>query len=213
MESYRDYQNDEQVVPYFLPQSEHHNKPHCGGTGLARWNFEDVARKDHPVTAENGRPPSGGGRMVYHACRTISRWRKSGKEVLPVFVYLPATELYKSDIDEYIAKCAAEFQLEASMITPVVDISTLLVAPDTAKAQLQKLHDIGVKLCVEGNIYEQGRPELLEDYPLSFVKFSRALTAGIEKKPERLDYLSSLHKKYDAMGIRRFLKASTRPAI
>jgi EAL domain-containing protein (putative c-di-GMP-specific phosphodiesterase class I) len=168
---------------------------------LLRWSFEELALKDRAVFPDLGRMPSGASRMIYQVCVAINRWRKSGKEVMPVYVYMPPTELYKEDIDEFVVKCVSEFQLEPQILTLVVDIAALIIAPDIAKLQVKKLSDIGARIAVDGYIYGEGRMKFIEGLPIDYVKIPREITLGVEKYQDRNVYLMDLKNKILNLGM------------
>jgi predicted signal transduction protein with EAL and GGDEF domain len=203
LENFTENQYDEEITPYFQPQSDITKSRIVAAQALLRWTFEELAgNKERNVNPELGRMPSGASRMIYQVCLSISRWRKSGKDIMPVFVYLPPGELFKEDIDEFIVKCVTEFQIEPQTLTLVIDISAFLIAPNIAKVQVQKLRDIGAKTAVDGYIYGQGRMEMLEGLPIDYVKIPRELTAGVERHADRNAFLMGFQNRIFRIGMK-----------
>ena len=202
LENYSENQYDEEVTPYFQPQSDILKNRIVASQSLFRWTFEELGHKDRNINPELARMASGASRMVYQVCLAISRWRKGGKEIMPVLIYLPPNELFKEDIDEFVVKCVTEFQLEPQILTLVVDIASFMIATDIAKLQVQKLSDIGVKIAVDGYIYGDGRMALLEGLPIDYVKIPRELTSGVERHADRNEYLVEFQRGIFKLGMK-----------
>ena len=203
LENYSENQYDEEITPYFQPQSDITKSRIVAAQALLRWTFEELANnKERNVNPELGRMSAGASRMIYQVCLAISRWRKSGKDIMPVAVYLPPGELFKEDIDEFIVKCVTEFQIEPQMLTLVIDIAAFLIAPNIAKVQTQKLRDMGTKTAVDGYIYGENRMEMLEGLPIDFVKVPRELTTGIDRHADRNAYLMGFQNRIFRLGFK-----------
>jgi diguanylate cyclase (GGDEF)-like protein len=189
LEDYSENQYSDEIVLLMQPLTDLVKSTIGGSDALAYWACQESTIG--VVTAENGRLPTNNTKIFYQVFRAMSRWRKAGKELLPMYIHVPDTELFKADIDEFFIKAFSEFQLEAGVIHAVVDGGAILLQPDVAASQIQKLRDAGMQVGVLMDTMDSSL-DFLKDMPISFVKFSRVHTQDIRKNPDRANTIRDL---------------------
>jgi diguanylate cyclase (GGDEF)-like protein len=189
LEDYSENQYSDEIVLLMQPMTDLLKNTLAGSDALAYWVCQESSIG--VVTPENGRLPTNNTKVFYQVFRAMSRWRKAGKELLPMYIHIPETELFKADLDEFFIKACAEFQLEAAVVYAVVDGGSILLNPEVAANQIQKLRDTGMQVGVwMDSIY--GTLDFLSGLPISFVKFSRGFTQDLRKNPDRANAIRSL---------------------
>ena len=185
MEDYNENQFDEEFVIYYVPQEDTTLHRIAGSEALVRWIYEDDNDHNSPPSLGKGKLPTNGTKAVYQVCKAMGRWRKAGKEIVQTSVGLPVTELFKEDLDEFIAKCLSEFQLEPRMLAIVLDAAAIRLDWSSASRQLKRLHDIGVEVGVDEIDIGYSSLEFLDGLPVSFVKFHRSFAYGVDTDPQK----------------------------
>ena len=201
VDDYTDNQYGDELILYFQPQTDVSKNIIVASQVLVRWACVDANVKDMYVTPENGKIPTNGRKVLYQSCREISRWRKSGKEVLPVFIYMPTQDFLLKDIDGLLVKCMEEFQIDPSLLVPVIESSAIRINPEIAKIQLKKFADIGIRVAVDAITATVPRFEFLEGLHLCYVKVPRGFTSNIERKPEREKFIKQIHAAISSLPL------------
>jgi EAL domain-containing protein (putative c-di-GMP-specific phosphodiesterase class I) len=189
LEDYSENQYSDEITLLMQPLTDLAKIAIGGADALAYWTCQE--NSIGIVTPENGRLPTNNTKVFYQVFRAMSRWRKAGKELLPMYIHIPDTDLFKADLDEFFIKSFAEFQLEASVIYAVVNGGAILLNPEVAANQMRKLRDAGMQVGVLlDNTYSS--LDFLKELPINFVKFSRIYTLDLHKNPDRAEAVSDL---------------------
>lgn len=192
LEDYNENQYDEEFVIFFAPQQDLVLQRIVGSEALVHWVREIGDVRTLPPTKDKGKLPTNGGKVIYQVCRAMSRWRKSGKQVLPVSVSIPITDLYKEDLDAFLGRCLNEFQLEPSMLAIVIDAAAARVDWSTVSHQLKKLRDIGVKCGVDDIDTGFHSLDFLGGLPLNFIKLQRGVANEVDKDEQQRETATRL---------------------
>ena len=185
LEDYGENQYIDDIALYYQPQADLSKTRIVSADSLARWQCVDDLSKTTPITSENGRLASCNSKIVYHACRTISRWRKTAKEPVPLIADVSIIDFYKKDIDDFVGRCLAEFQLEPSLLLIGVDASILRTSWDMANCQLQKLRDLGVGIVVRGMDSGYSTLDFLDGLPVDFISLHKSFSHKMRENDER----------------------------
>jgi EAL domain-containing protein (putative c-di-GMP-specific phosphodiesterase class I) len=192
LEDYKENQYDDEISLYFQPVADLVKGQLTSCDVFVRWSCDDESQRDVLLTPENGRIPTNNRKVVYQSCRWMSRWQKTGKSVMTTFVWLPATEFYKDDLDAFLSQCFHDFHISPSSLVIQIDESAVRFARDTAIRQFNKLRDIGVKTAVRGIDRSYTTLDALEGMPLDFVIFHKSVSDSVEKSQERVDHAKKL---------------------
>lgn len=192
LEDYGENQYDGEFVIYYTPQEELAKRRITGCEALVRWSCEDDIDKKLPPSIDKSMIPTNSSKVIYQVCKTMSRWRKAGKQVIPVSVAVPITELYKADCDEFLAKVLSEFQLEPALLHILVDAPMVRLDWSSVSRQLNRITHIGVKVGVDGIDTGYSNLDFLRGLPASFIKLHRSFTAGIDKFEDRKERARSI---------------------
>jgi EAL domain-containing protein (putative c-di-GMP-specific phosphodiesterase class I) len=165
---------------------------------LARWTHLDSA--ETRVTQETGRLPSNNDKVIYQACRAISRLRKASRAIVTVFVDMTAIELFKTDVDEFIATCLSEFQIDPKQLAVKIEASTIRVDWSASSKQIKKLKDIGVNICVSGIDTGFSNLNFLNGLTVDYLKLHQSFAHGIEKNPEQTSRCRHILERAQEIG-------------
>lgn len=200
MENYTECQYGDDFVLYFERLFDIVAEKVIGCDTLSRWSCEDSG--SNPITLDNGSIPTNNDKVFYQACRSMSRWRKAAREVNFLFVSVPATTLFKADIDDFIGKCLTEFQIEPASIVVKVEVSAVRLDWSMCSKQFKKFRDIGIKICVAGMDVGYSNLEFLTGLPIDFIKLHKSFAHNIEKSPEQLEKCRRIIERSTAIGAR-----------
>lgn len=184
VEDYSENQYDAEFTIFFVPQQDIGLKRFLGGEALVRWNCEG-SENDAPKGLAKAKLPNNARKVVYQACKTMSRWRKAGKQVLPVSVAVPVTELFTEDFDALLGRCLSEFQLEPGMLAIVFEASMVRIDWSAASRQLKRIRDIGVRVGVDEIDLGYPNLEFLNELTVDFIKLHRSFSMDIQNNEER----------------------------
>ena len=183
LENYNELQYDDDFALWLRPQLLLSSKRIAGCDSRFRWSYEGDGGEQKP---DGDITSTGNIKTAYHLFRTMSRWRKSGAAVIPAMVTLGELDILKEDIDAFFARCFSEFQLDAGLITVAISLHTLRMAPETVRAQLNRLRDMGIKLAIcDIDNGVEGLDILKEAPVVNCFKLHRNFVQDIESQPQR----------------------------
>ena len=200
MENYSDCQYADDFTVCYETQLDLMSQKIVGCDTFARWNYELSGEGSGSISQETGRIPTNNEKIVYQACRAASRWRKAGREAIPVLVELPVTDLFRADIDDFIGKCLMEFQVEPTSLIVKIDASIVRLDWYTCSKQIKKIKELGVKVCVFNMDIGYTHLEFLSGLPVDFIKLHRSFVHGIDSSPENLDKCRKIVDRAGAIG-------------
>lgn len=192
LEDFGDNQYSDEFVLYFQPLFDLKRSRIIGCQSLVRWTVEDEVSKFTSLNSDNGRLPTNNTKIIYHVCRWLGRWRKAGKDITMSFAYLSATDLFKEDIDEYLARSLSAFQVEPHTLAIEIDINVIRMAWSVASRQIKKLKEVGVQVCVTGIDRGYTGLDQVAGLPVDLVKFHRSFAKGLAQGHERLAEVKSM---------------------
>lgn len=206
LEDYSENQYADEIVIYYVPYQDLNMRNLSGAEALARWACEDNLTKGPPSGIDKGKLPTNSSKIIYQTCKAMSRWRKSGKQVLPVSVHIPIIELCKSDLDEFLGRCLSEFQLEPALLSIVVEASVVRTDWSVASRQMKRLRDIGIKIGVDEIDLGYKSLDFLRDLPVNFIKLHRGFSAEIQQNEEHRQAVKRMLEEASAMNLRMIVE-------
>lgn len=202
MDSYSECQYADDFVLYFEKQLDLSTDRVFGCDTLARWLYDDknAVASNNPITQDNGHIPTNNDKVIYHACRALSRWRKAGRERVMICVDLCVTDFFKADIDEFLKKCLTEFQIDPQSLTVKVDVSFIRLDWSSCSHQLKRLREIGVKICICGVDTGYTSLEFLSGLAIDYVKLHRSFAHNVDKAQDQLDKCRKIMERITNIG-------------
>jgi len=200
MENYSDCQYGDEFTVYFETQLDLVSQKIIGCDTFVRWNYEVSSDGAVAVSQETGRIPTNNEKVVYQACRALSRWRKAGREAVPTLVELPVTDLFKADVDDFIGKCLMEFQVEPTSLIIKIDVGIVRLDWYTCSKQIKRIKELGVKVCVFNMDAGYSHLEFLSGLSVDYVKLHRSFVRGIESSQEQLGKCRKIIDRAGAIG-------------
>lgn len=202
METYSECQYDDEIVLYFEKMADLATDKIFGCDTLARWMYDDknAVTNNNPITLDNGHIPTNNDKVIYQVCRSMSRWRKAARQQLLVFVELPVTDFFKSDIDEFFGKCLTEFQIDPQTLAVKVDVAFVRLNWSACSSQLKKLKDIGLKICISGIDTGYTNLDFMSGLPIDYVKLHKSFAYNIDRSPEQVDKCRKIVERATHIG-------------
>lgn len=198
MDNYSECQYGDEFAIYFETQVDIKADKVIGCDTLVRWAHDD--KSNELITQDTGRIPTNNDKVIYQVCRIMSRWRKAAREVVQVFVDVPVTDLFKSDIDEFLSKCITEFQIEPATLALKIDVSIIRLDWSGCSKQFKKLHEIGVKICVTGMDTGYSNLDFLNGLSVDYIKFHKSFAHNVEKSPDQLEKCRKIMERATQIG-------------
>lgn len=202
LEDYNENQFGDEFNIYYQPITDLKAKRLVSCEALVRWTCEVETNKDVIITPDNGRIPSNNFKVVYQVCKAMSRWRKAGKEAIPVLVHLPVTVLFMQDIDEFLGKCLTEFQLEPKMLIAAIEVSAVRLDWSTSSHQVKKLKELGVQVGVDGIDLGYKSLDFLTGLQISFIKLHQSFASNVHSNDERYTAVQHMLSMAAALNLR-----------
>ncbi|MDR2932401.1 MAG: bifunctional diguanylate cyclase/phosphodiesterase [Oscillospiraceae bacterium] len=201
LDDYSENQYGDEFAIYYQSITDLSRGKMAGCEALARWaNQEDSGLE--PLNSDTGRLPTNNTKVFYHVCRAASRWRKSGKDVAPLFIYITEMEFFKGDFDEFAAKCLSEFQLEPGLINIMLDASVVRMDWTVSSHQIKRLRDMGLKVGVVGIDLNTQSLDFLGGLTLNFIKLQAGFARDISKYEEKADAVRRMLSMAQAQNLR-----------
>ncbi len=162
--------------------------PLCGGAAVAceallRWQPPD----EEPVDPATFLPRAQESELIVRigdwtidtACAQAAAWRARGQQVA-VSVNVPARALTELDLAERLRRTLARHHLPGEALWIEVTESSILGDPERARATLEGVRRIGVRVALDRFGSGESRLGLAGTLPLDMLKIDRSLIAGLQ---------------------------------
>lgn len=156
----------------------------AGFEALARWRHPDAGlvlpARFIRLAEETGLIAPIGARVLHHACRQASVWRKQGvADDLFMSVNVSARQLSGGALIDTVASVLAQTGLPPEQLWLEITESALIQDVPSTVAALEALHDLGVKLAVDD--FGTGYTTLgnLKRFPIDVIKIDRSFVSGL----------------------------------
>jgi diguanylate cyclase (GGDEF)-like protein len=200
LEDYSESQYGDDFGILYQPVTDLARNRIAGCNVLARWNCQESSLTI--LDAENGRLPTNNDKVFYHACRAASRWRKAGKDVPPIYIYVPETEFFKGDLDDFQSRCLSEFQLEAAAIHITIDAAIVRLDWATTDMLIRRLRESGMRVGVGGIDASVKSLDFLGGLPISYIKLDKSFAFDITENPDRANDVRAMISMVGALNMR-----------
>jgi diguanylate cyclase (GGDEF)-like protein/PAS domain S-box-containing protein len=133
-----------------------------------------------PIAEETGLIKSIGEWVIEQACKDARDWRRfTGRSDLTVAVNVSARQLNDDDITQTVRAALAANDLTADALTVEVTETALMGDEDQARATLEQLHELGVRIAIDD--FGTGYSSLsnLRKFRFDALKIDRSFVSGL----------------------------------
>ncbi|WP_349616536.1 phosphodiesterase DibA [Azotobacter salinestris] len=132
-----------------------------------------------PVAEENGLIGAIDLWVLEQACRQMRSWLKAGHTLQFVAVNISTRLFGRGRLDLQVAEILARTGLEARHLELEITESAVMDDPDSARCQLQRLRDLGVRLAIDDFGTGHSSLQRLKSMPVDKLKIDRGFVAGL----------------------------------
>jgi EAL domain-containing protein (putative c-di-GMP-specific phosphodiesterase class I) len=167
----------DQLVLHYQPKLHCASGELAGVEALVRWQHPQrgLLPPDQfiPLAEQHGLIALLGRRVLADALRQVACWRTLGL-VVPVAVNLSMRELLDPELPGEIERLLADWGVEPNLLRVEITETSLMSDPNRARANMQRLCDLGVRLSVDdfGTGYSSLR--YLQQLPVDELKIDRS---------------------------------------
>ncbi|MFD2406861.1 putative bifunctional diguanylate cyclase/phosphodiesterase [Azorhizophilus paspali] len=150
---------------------------------LVRWQHPErglvLPGEFIPVAEENGLIGTIDLWMMEQACRQMCKWLKAGHKLQFVAVNVSTRLFSRGRLDLQVAEILARSGLEAHHLELEITESAVMDDQDSARCQLQRLRDLGVRLAIDDFGTGHSSLQRLKSMPVHKLKIDRGFVAGL----------------------------------
>ncbi|TBW13280.1 phosphodiesterase [Azotobacter chroococcum subsp. isscasi] len=132
-----------------------------------------------PVAEENGLIGAIDLWVLEQACRQMRSWLEAGHALEFVAVNISTRLFGRGRLDLQVAEILARTGLDARHLEVEITESAVMDDPDSARRQLQRLRDLGVRLAIDDFGTGHSSLQRLKSLPVDKLKIDRGFVAGL----------------------------------
>jgi len=181
-----------------------------GVEALLRWHSKTrgLVPPDRfiPVAESTGLIMPLGEFVLEEACRQTAGWEQAGllPEEFTMWVNLSGKQLSMGGVSELVRRTLRETGLSPKRLGLEVTETAIVVGGalgERARAELQDLHDLGVRIAVDD--FGTGFSSLghLRSFPVDVIKVDRSFIQGVERNPKDAAITANLASLAHALGL------------
>ena len=181
-----------------------------GVEALLRWYSESrgIVEPDRfiPVAEATGLITALGTFVLDEACRQTGEWARAGllKEPFTTWVNVSGKQLSAGGIAELVHRALDSASLPPRFLGLEVTETAIVVdgvPGERARAELQELHDLGVRVAIDD--FGTGFSSLghLRRFPIDVIKVDRSFIQGVERSPKDAAITANLASLAHALGL------------
>jgi len=174
---------------------------------LLRWNHPECGLQSPglfiPIAEQSQLIGPLGNWVLREACRLLRMWQDAGLEIVQVSINVSLIQFQLGDFPEKVAAVLAEFGLKPATLSLEITESVFERESESLLQQLQKLHEIGVRLSLDD--FGTGYSSLLylQRYPFDEIKVDQGFVQHILEDPYSRKIVDMV------LGLASALKADT----
>jgi PAS domain S-box/diguanylate cyclase (GGDEF) domain len=198
-----------ELTVHYQPEIELSANRVVGVEALLRWNSPTRGQvppaRFIPIAESSGLIFPIGEFVVGEACRQTAEWRRQGllSEDFVTWVNLSATQLSAAGVSDLVMRELAAAELPASFLGLEVTETAIIrgASSQQASAELQELHDLGVRIAIDD--FGTGFSSLgqLRHFPVDMLKVDRSFVQGVEHSAKDAAITASLVSLAHALGV------------
>jgi diguanylate cyclase (GGDEF)-like protein/PAS domain S-box-containing protein len=181
-----------------------------GVEALLRWHSKTrgLVPPDRfiPVAESTGLIMPLGEFVLEEACRQTAGWEQAGllPEEFTMWVNLSGKQLSMGGVSELVRRTLRETGLSPKRLGLEVTETAIVVGGalgERARAELQELHDLGIRIAVDD--FGTGFSSLghLRSFPVDVIKVDRSFIQGVERNPKDAAITANLASLAHALGL------------
>ena len=199
-----------ELMVHYQPEIDLASDRIVGAEALVRWNSPErgmVAPGNFiPVAESSGLIAPLGEFVLREACRQVAQWRDEC-DLHPRFtmwVNVSGAQLSAGGVSELVQATLADHGLDPSMLGLEITESVIVeegAAAERAQAELQLLHDRGVRVAIDD--FGTGFSALgqLRRFPVDVLKVDRSFITGVHEEPKDAAITAGLINLAHALGL------------
>lgn len=142
-----------QLLLYLQPRASAVTGELVGFEALVRWQHPDMGlvspQRFIPLAEESHLIVEVGNWVAESACETLSRWRETGKKIVPLSINVSARQLRDSEFRTQLGKQMQTHRIKASDIAIELTESTMIGEDDVILQELGMLAEMGLELMID----------------------------------------------------------------
>lgn len=130
--------------------------------------------------------------VIKTACSQNKQWQLKGAPPLRISVNISLVQFQQPNLATTIAEILTETELEPSLLELEIAASTLMEDIEYARQMLEKLHNIGVHISIDGFATGFSSLENLKQFTFNSLKIDRSFVQELTNQPQDLAVISAL---------------------
>ncbi|MFK8014151.1 MAG: putative bifunctional diguanylate cyclase/phosphodiesterase [Gammaproteobacteria bacterium] len=173
----------DQFTVHFQPLIDQRTRHTVGAEALLRWQHptRGTVAPDQfvPVAEEAGLIPILGERVLQQACAAAAGWHALGLDHMTVAVNVSEHQFRRHNLVSVVMSCLDQFKLPPQALILELKESTIMNDVGQTMSTLDRLHALGVRICVDD--FGTGYTSLnhLKRFPVDILKVDGTFTRGI----------------------------------
>ena len=197
----RDAIDNNQLTLLLQPQVDAESGTILGCEALLRWYHPERGavppQQFIPVAEESGLIHNIGDWVLSEACRILSLWNKSGRELVPIAVNISAMQFQHFALVDRVKQLLEAYGLQPEWLELEVTETVSMDEFEEVCETLQRLSDLGVKLAMDDFGTGYSSLSYLRQFPLDKLKIDRAFIKDVDSGGDRsiARFISALAKE------------------
>jgi len=168
---------------YYQPIHNLANGRLVSAEALARWQHPERGLVPPgefiPAAEENGLIGAIDLWVLEQACRQMRHWQEAGRPLEFIAVNISTRLFSRGELDRQVAEILARTGLEARHLELEITESAVMNNPESALQQLQRLHDLGIRLSIDDFGTGHSSLQRLKYLPVNKLKIDRGFVDGL----------------------------------
>ena len=171
-----------QLELHYQPIVQLPSREVVGAEGLIRWHHPArglvMPGQFIPVAEQTGLIDEIGAWVIEQACNQLARWQEGGGPP-EVAVNVSARQLASSRFVSLVRSCLATSGASPAGLTLEITESVVMADPDAARAALEELRGIGIRVAIDDFGTGHSSLSYLGRFPLDYLKIDRSFVEGL----------------------------------
>ncbi len=177
------------------------------------WGMEALVRWDHPekglilpdefipLAEETGLIVQLDQWVIRNACEQLSRWKQQGYAASNLSINVSARHFQEQTLTQLVQQVLEDTGLNATEIEIELTESTLVNNHANARAVLNNLHNMGLRIALDDFGTGYASMAYLKDFPIDTVKIDRSFVWGIPEDKENMAIVKAIVGLADSLDL------------